>query len=156
MDVWFDIIPHILLDLSHIITCINLLCEDREYILFFNSCGLVREYPFPDYDASNCWSIIWWFFSDFRRTMTFHWTVIVALNTWSLGAGSMPVLVQLFLWFNFLIVIHLMRKSTNGQEIKLLSYYHVFRWHINKFEPAGIFYLILRSKQLKIQNIEQK
>lgn len=79
---------------------LDLLCEDREYILFFNSCGLVREYPFPDYDASNCWSIIWWFFSDFRRTMTFHWTVIVALNTWSLGAGSMPVLVQLFPCFS--------------------------------------------------------
>lgn len=53
-----------------------------------------------------------------------------------------------------------MRKSTNGQEIKLLSYNvfvgKIFRWYINKFEPAGIFYLILRSKQLKIQNIEQK
>lgn len=67
MDVWFDIIPHILLDLIHIITCMNLLCEDREYILFFNSCGLVREYPFPDYDASNCWSIIWWVFFWFQE-----------------------------------------------------------------------------------------
>lgn len=54
MDVWFDIIFYILLDLSYIIICINFLCEDREYILFFNFCGLVREYLFFDYDVSNC------------------------------------------------------------------------------------------------------